>query len=112
MTKHDASTKKDYTVTSVITETTVTDTIATSYDTGDSKIEGNEDKFIKLFNDNKEAKSDLKPKWLITTVEKGEKTARFTDLTNIILHPIYKVLFTIIISTQNRICSSKSISST
>lgn len=88
MTKHDASTKKDYTVTSVITETTVTDTIATSYDTGDSKIEGNEDKFIKLFNDNKEAKSDLKPKWLITTVEKGEKTARFTDLTKYLLYKL------------------------
>ena len=30
----------------------------------------------------------MKPKWLITTVEKGEKTARFTDLTKYLLYKL------------------------
>lgn len=84
----DKKTHGYYYVSSTKIDTITTHSIAIKYDTGESEIKGNENKFIKLFKDNKEAKSDLKPKWLITTVEKGEKTARFTDLTKYLLYKL------------------------
>lgn len=84
----DKNTHGYYYVSSTKIDTITTHSIAIKYDTGESEIKGNENKFIKLFKDNKEAKSDLKPKWLITTVEKGEKTAKFTDLTKYLLYKL------------------------
>ena len=47
--------------------------ISVQYDTGESTVTGNEEKFLKLFKDNKDARRDLKPKWLSTTVEEGSE---------------------------------------
>lgn len=62
--------------------------IAYKYVTGDSEITGNEEKFLKLFEDNDEAMSQLKPKWLITITERGEKTKPFLDLTKYLLYKL------------------------
>lgn len=69
-------------------DTTTTHSLNVSYDTGDSEITGNEEKFIKLFEDNKSAKSALKPKWLLTNIAKGQKTAAFLDLTKYLLYKL------------------------
>ena len=69
-------------------DTTTTHSLSVSYDSGDSEITGNEEKFIKLFEDNKAAKSALKPKWLLTNIEKGQKTAAFLDLTKYLLYKL------------------------
>lgn len=69
-------------------DTTTTHSLSVSYDTGDSEITGNEEKFIKLFEDNKAAKSALKPKWLLTNIGKGQKTAAFLDLTKYLLYKL------------------------
>ena len=45
----------------------------------------NNDKFIE---DNPEAKNSLKDSWLIRLVQKGERTAQFTDLTMYLLYHI------------------------
>ena len=57
----DKNTHGYYYVSSTKIDTITTHSIAIKYDTGESEIKGNENKFIKLFKDNKEAKSDLKP---------------------------------------------------
>ena len=62
--------------------------IGYKYETGDSEVSGNEDKFIKLFKNNKNAKNALKPKWLITNIEKNSKTAGFSDLTKYLLYKL------------------------
>ena len=69
-------------------DTTTIRSLSVSYDTGDSEISGNEEKFIKLFEDNKAAKSALKPKWLLTNIAKGQKTAAFLDLTKYLLYKL------------------------
>lgn len=69
-------------------DTTTIRSLSVSYDSGDSEITGNEEKFIKLFEDNKAAKSALKPKWLLTNIAKGQKTAAFLDLTKYLLYKL------------------------
>ena len=69
-------------------DTTTIRSLSVSYDSGDSEITGNEEKFIKLFEDNKSAKSALKPKWLLTNIAKGQKTAAFLDLTKYLLYKL------------------------
>ena len=80
--------KKTYTIGSTKYDTTTVHNISVQYDTGESTVTGNEEKFLKLFKDNKDARRDLKPKWLITTVEKGQKTANLTDLTKYLLYKL------------------------
>lgn len=73
--------------TSLITLTTETRMVSAKYVTGDVEISGNEKKFLKLFEDYPEALSRLKPKWLITIVNKG-RTAKFSDLTKYLLYKL------------------------
>ncbi len=55
---------------------------------GEGEVKSNEDKFYKLFEDNPEAENSLKDSWLIRLVQKGERTAQFTDLTMYLLYHI------------------------
>ncbi len=68
--------------------TTEVHTISNEYDAGDGEPEINEDKFVELFEDHPEAKDTLKDEWLIHIIEKGDRTAAFTDLTKYLLYKV------------------------
>ena len=77
-----------YYVGSTRTTVTNTHTISYNYATGDYEVTGNEEKFIKLFEDNEGTKQLLKPEWLLENIEEGQRTAPFLDLTKYLLYKL------------------------
>ena len=77
-----------YYIGSIFTIVTNTRNIAYKYVTGDYEVTGNEDKFIKLFEDNPGSEQLLKPEWLLENIEAGDRTAQFLDLTKYLLYKL------------------------
>ncbi len=85
---YDEETKNTYYIGSTQYIDTATQTVTHKYETGEGEVTSNEEKFLKLFEDNPEAKNTLKDSWLIRIIEKGDRTASFTDLTKYLLYRI------------------------
>ena len=77
-----------YYIGSIFTTVINTHNIAYKYVTGDYEVTGNEDKFIKLFEDNPGSEQLLKPEWLLENIEAGDRTAQFLDLTKYLLYKL------------------------
>lgn len=65
---------------------TVQDTMSIQYDTGDAKVEGNANKFVKLYNETKMYKLVRKNGYLYKIIENNEKTANLLDLTKYLIY--------------------------
>lgn len=68
--------------------TSLTETIANTYETGDSTVTGDERKFLQLFEDYPRALASLKPEWLLGNISINEKTSKLTDLTKYLLYKL------------------------
>ena len=65
-----------------------THTISVQYDNGDAEVSSNEEKFLKLFEDNPKALNRIKGKWLITLISRNDRTSPFLDLTKYLLYKL------------------------
>ena len=65
-----------------------THTISVQYDNGDAEVSSNEEKFLKLFEDNPKALNRIKGKWLITVISRDDRTSPFLDLTKYLLYKL------------------------
>lgn len=66
------------------TETTI-ETWNHAYDTGETKIEGKENTFVKLYQDNK-MKNQIRASWFFEILEENEKTSNMVDLTKYLIY--------------------------
>lgn len=68
-------------------DTTTIKTISNQYEVGKKTVTGNEDKFVKIFNDPETgAKGLVKANWLFQILAKNPKTANMVDMTKYLLY--------------------------
>jgi len=75
-------------ITTAKSTTTSNRVITNKYNSGLSKTEGNEQKFVDAFRSSKQAKGNImnEPEWLFDILENSDKTANMLDLTKYLLY--------------------------
>lgn len=71
---------------------TITHTISNTYESGEATVDGNESKFVKLFNRYKMANM-IAEEWLFDMIADNEKTTNLTDLTKYLVYKAEDVDF-------------------
>lgn len=71
----------------VTTINTLTRTISNKYETGEAIVQSKEEEFIELFDQYPDAKTWLKPKWLVGLVE--QNASEMTDLTKYLMNKLF-----------------------
>lgn len=77
---------RNFLITTTTITTTNVDTISYKYNSGETHVLGNEQKFIKIYKKNEDFRTSLKPEWLFTLLEKSENTTNMIDLTKYLLY--------------------------